>query len=471
MKLRTKMWISVISSYLVSLVVFLILFKSIANIANNGYSLHILDNIAHSVLESAQEQQVFSKHGIESALTPFSKEHPKIRFEWIASDGTAIYDSSGIMKHYQFKELADRFLDMRYTLSTDGDQVTLAYAAEQNGETYYLLMGLPTTALKPGQMYFYIRTFAVLFIFALPLLVALLIPYLLSSWYFYSINRRIHKLNMALNQVNIQSNDMELKDNSKDEIGHLTRHYNDMTRRIRTQVAQIEQLENNRKLLLSNLSHDLRTPLTMMLGYAEVIRNRQYKDEKELQISAKIIHQRSLYMDKLLDQILDVSRQDADTLEIQVSTHNLSELIRKIASDYLLVIDEHEFMLKVELPENEVYADIDPSLIERMIRNLLDNAIRYGKDGHYLHIELFEEEQAVCITVKDRGKGVSLEEQERIFERFYRIDRGRKGEGLGIGLSIVKEITEAHHGSVQLTSIPYEETAFQIKLPKREEPK
>ncbi|WP_138754461.1 sensor histidine kinase [Paenibacillus sinopodophylli] len=259
---------------------------------------------------------------------------------------------------------------------------------------------------------------------------------------------------------------MELKDTSKDEIGHLTRHYNDMTRRIRTQVAQIEQLENNRKLLLSNLSHDLRTPLTMMLGYAEIIRTGQYKDEKELQTSAKIIHQRSRYMDKLLDQILDISRQDADTLEIHVFSHNLSELIRKIASDYFLVIDEQELLLEVELPENEVYAVIDASLIERMIRNLLDNALRYGKNGEYLQIGLFEKEKTVCLTVKDRGPGIAAEEQERIFERFYRIDRGRKGEGLGIGLSIVKDIVEAHHGSIQLTSIPNVETVFLIKIPK-----
>lgn len=466
MKLRTKMWIFVIFSYVISLVVFLILIKTISNVANNGYSLHIMNNIAHSALESAQEQQVFSKHGIESALTPFSKEHPKIRFEWIASDGTAIYDSSGIMKHYQFKELADRFLDMRYTLSTEGNQISLAYAAEQNGETYYLLLGLPTNALKPGQMYFYVRTFSVFFIFALPILVALLIPYILSSWYFYSINRRIRKLNMALNQVNIQTNVMELKDNSKDEIGHLTRHYNDMTRRIRTQVNQIEQLENNRKLLLSNLSHDLRTPLTMMLGYAELIRTGQYKDEKDLQTSAKIILQRSRYMAKLLDQILDVSRQETDKLEIHFSSYNLSELIRKIASDYLFVIDEQELLFEVALPEMEVFAFIDASLIERMLHNLLDNAIRYGKDGHFLQIELIEEEQTVCIVVKDKGVGIAPAEQERIFDRFYRVDRGRKGEGLGIGLSIVKGIVEAHQGNIQLTSIPYEETTFLIKLPK-----
>ncbi|WP_341281120.1 HAMP domain-containing sensor histidine kinase [Paenibacillus sp. FSL H8-0537] len=466
MKLRTKMWIFVILSYVISLVVFLILIKTIANVANDGYSLHILDNIAHFALESAQEQQVFSKHGIESALTPFSKEHPKIRFEWIASDGTAIYDSSGIMNHYQFKELFDRFLDMRYTLSTDGNQVSLAYASEQNGETYYLLMGLPADALKPGQMYFYVRSFSVYFIFALPILVAFLIPYILSSWYFHSINRRIRKLNMALNQVNIQTNVMELKDNSKDEIGHLTRHYNDMTRRIRTQVNQIEQLENNRKLLLSNLSHDLRTPLTMMLGYAELIRTGHYKDEKDLQTSAKIILQRSRYMAKLLDQILDVSRQETDKLEIHFSSYNLSELIRKIASDYLFVIDEQELLFEVALPEMEVFAWIDASLIERMLRNLLDNSIRYGKDGHFLHIELIEEEQTVCIVVKDKGAGIPPAEQERIFDRFYRVDRGRKGEGLGIGLSIVKGIVEAHQGNIQLTSIPYEETTFLIKLPK-----
>jgi len=97
------------------------------------------------------------------------------------------------------------------------------------------------------------------------------VPYFLSLWLFSSVNRRIGRLNQALNQVNIRSDVIVLEDKAKDEIGQLTRHYNLMAQRIRRQADEIDQFENGRKQLLSNLSHDLRTPLTMILGYAETI--------------------------------------------------------------------------------------------------------------------------------------------------------------------------------------------------------
>ncbi|MNP70686.1 Signal-transduction histidine kinase senX3 [compost metagenome] len=96
------------------------------------------------------------------------------------------------------------------------------------------------------------------------------------------------------------------------------------------------------------------------------------------------------------------------------------------------------------------------------------NAIRYGKDGYFLGIGLVEEEAEVCITIKDRGRGIATEDHELIYERFYRVDGGRNGEGLGIGLSIVKEIVESHRGHIQLMSTPYVETMFLVRLPKNQ---
>ncbi|MNG05278.1 Sensor kinase CusS [compost metagenome] len=130
-----------------------------------------------------------------------------------------------------------------------------------------------------------------------------------------------------------------------------------------------------------------------------------------------------------------------------------------------MILDGEQVELDVEMPGEDIHHLIDASLIERALRNLLDNAIRYGKDGHYLGIELTADDQAVNIIVKDKGKGIPLEHQEHIFERFYRVDGGRKGEGLGIGLSIVKDISLAHQGTLKMNSVSYVETKFQIRLP------
>ncbi|MNP12960.1 Sensor protein SrrB [compost metagenome] len=206
----------------------------------------------------------------------------------------------------------------------------------------------------------------------------------------------------------------------------------------------------------------------MILGYAETIHTGSYNNENELKTSAKIILQRSRYMDKLLDQLLDIARLDANALEVHLAAHNLSEMMRKIVAEYMLFLDEQSFSIEVDIPDEDIHMLIDAPLIERAIRNLLDNAIRYGKDGHFLGIGLVEEGDEVCITIMDKGRGIAPEDHELIFERFYRVDGGRSGEGLGIGLSIVKEIVESHQGHIQLISTPHVETLFMVILPKKQ---
>jgi signal transduction histidine kinase len=465
MKNRTKLWLVMLISAVGSLILFGLLSLVVGKLWNDGYNLKKLNAISHETLSLIEKQSAIGKDNIQPLLDSVQSRNPALRLEWVAKDGAVVYDTSGGTGRYDFKQLADRTVNMPNNLWGEHEPVTLTYSLNQNGQTYYLLLSLPSEAMKGGQFFFYARTFKVLYTLTLPLLLSALVPYFLSLWFFSSINRRIGKLNKALGQVSFRSDVVVLEDKSKDEIGQLTRHYNEMAQRIQSQAGQIEQFENRRKLLLANLSHDLRTPLTMILGYAETIRTGAYQDENELQTGAKIILQRSRYMDKLLDQLLDISRQEAGALELHPTPTNLSELIRKIVADYLMFLDGQNFLVDVDIPEQDVMAFIDASLVERALRNLLDNAIRYGSGGYFLGIGLIEKDDGVCITVRDKGKGVNPEDHERIFERFYRADGGRKGDGLGIGLSIVKEIVESHQGHIQLMSTPYVETSFLIRLP------
>lgn len=159
------------------------------------------------------------------------------------------------------------------------------------------------------------------------------------------------------------------------------------------------------------------------------------------------------------------TRQDEGNLEFYVAVHNVSEMMRKIAADYLLYLEGQNFIIEVNIPDKDIEASIDASLIERALRNLLDNAIRYGSEGLYLEIGLSEKDESISITVIDKGNGIPLQDQAHVFERFYRVDDSRQGEGLGIGLSIVKEIITYHDGSITLTSVPFEKTVFEIQLP------
>ena len=456
------MLISAISSILL----FIPLSQIMATIGDDGYNLNGLNTISQELLDTIEKQQAFHVADITPLLDDAHNNHPNIRFEWISATGVTIYDTLGEQNSYDFSQLADRMLYMPENLWGVDEPITLTFSAKYGGNPYYLLMGLSSDAMKKGQIYFFMRTFKVMFTFLLPLIVAFLIPYLLSLWFFFSMNKRINKLNHAMGQLNLQSEITVLEDTKKDEIGQLTVHYNAMAHRIQYQTELIRQLDHRRKLLLSNLSHDLRTPLTMILGYAETIRAGLYKDEKELQASAKILLQRSRYMDKLLDQLLDITRQDEENVALHVNMHNVSELLQNIAADYLMFLEGQNFTVEVNIPDEDIHASIDASLIERALRNLIDNAIRYGSEGHYLGIELWETDDILFIAIIDKGSGISVKDQEYVFERFYRVDSSRRGEGLGIGLSIVKEIITFHGGSINLMSVPFEQTVFEIQLPK-----
>ncbi|GLC88060.1 sensor histidine kinase [Lysinibacillus piscis] len=465
MKNQTKMWLLIIISIFSSLIIFIAASFIMGDFGNKGYDIGDLKTISNEVLTTIDQQE----KGISSILDAAHAEHPAVHFEWIQADGTAIYNTAGTPQNYDFQQLADHFLSIPYNLWTEGETISLVYKTHLQQQPYYLLMKLPSTAMQPGQVYFFLRTTKVLLTLLLPLIIAFMVPYLLAIWFFSRMNRRIHKLNHALTQVNLQKDIIVLQDTSKDEIGQLTQHYNSMVERIQSQVIEIEQFDNKRKQLLSNLSHDLRTPLTMILGYAETIRNGLYKDDRELQSSAKIILQRSRYMDKLLDQLLDITRQNTHALTLQLAPHNISEMLRKILADYLLFLDGQDYIVDVHIEDTDIMIHIDVALMERAIRNIIDNALRYGKEGHYLGIILKEQQNDVWITIKDKGPGIASAEQERIFERFYRVHQGRQGDGLGIGLSIVQEIVDLHQASIHVTSVPYEETLFQIRLPKKED--
>lgn len=450
-----------------SIIIFITLSLAVGSIWDKGYDLNKLNTLADDIIASIRQKGTGREQEIKPILDSLHTEHTAIHFAWIQADGTKIYDTSGDLEDYNFSKLADRFINMPSNFWAEDENISLIYSITLDQQRYYLLMSLPSESMKQGQIYFFIRTTKVLMTLLLPLLAAFIVPYLLAILFFSWMNRRISKLNNALAQVNLQSNSIVLEDETKDEIGQLTQHYNSMVQRIQSQVVEIEQFENRRKQLLSNLSHDLRTPLTMILGYAETIRNGLYKGERELQASAKIILQRSRYMDRLLDQLLDITKQNTNALTLQLASHNLSEILRKIIADYLLFIDGQDYDVDIDIADADIVMWIDAALIERAIRNLIDNAIRYGKEGRYLGVVLVEHQNEVWITIKDKGQGIALEEQQRVFERFYRSNQGRHGEGLGIGLSIVQEIVALHQGNIRLSSTPYVETIFQIQLFKR----
>lgn len=272
-----------------------------------------------------------------------------------------------------------------------------------------------------------------------------------------------------MNHFDAEKSGVTIQEQSQDEIGQLTRHFNSMSKRISEQVAQIQEYERNKKTLIANLSHDLRTPMTKIQGYAETLNEELVDTTKEVKMFVEIILKQSRYMEKLLQKLLEISNLDMRKGSIELKISNISEHLRKIAADFVPILESKQIAYDIQIPDQPICALTDTYLFERAIRNLIDNAIYYG-DRQYLGITLEKDADELYIRIIDHGPGIPEEQIPHLFERFYRGSAARKGEGMGIGLSIVRDIAEAHHGKIEVHSVLEVETVFTLTLPRRDCP-
>jgi len=463
MNLKTKLWLLIAASSITGIILFVSTTWLLGSLLNQGYTHQSLTDIGERITEEA-ERSAADPAMIREVMDRYAELYPDINFEWITNDGELVYATDGRQQAYRFEEMMDRFLNMPDNLWQTGDTVTLMFDSSLNGSRHYFFLSLPSEAMQSSQVYFYVRDNASFLQWIFPFFLFILTPYLFAILFFSRMNRRLQKLNHAMNAMSANHSVVQLHDSANDEIGQLTRHFNSMAERINRQITQIQEFEAKRKSLIANISHDLRTPMTMIEGYAEVLHAGMYQDEEQRKSFTEIILRRSRYMDQLLQKLLEISQLDAQKDQLRLEHTNLSELLRRIAADYVRVLENQEMELDIQIPEHAIIAEVDVHLIERAVRNLIENVMQYGYEGNYLGLALKESGSHVYIMVADRGPGIPEDQKSQIFDRFYRGSHGREGEGIGIGLSIVQEIALAHKGTVELNSKPFEQTTFTLIL-------
>lgn len=243
--------------------------------------------------------------------------------------------------------------------------------------------------------------------------------------------------------------------------------YNGMADTIVANIDELKSVENLRRELIANVSHDLRTPLAIVQGYVETLLIKEENISKEDRTKYLETSMSSLgRLSTLIAQLFEYSKLEAKQIEPNKEPFFISELAQDVAAKYQILAEEKG--IKIHLEENEniplVFADV--GLVERVIQNLMDNALNYTPKGGEVTIELTTIENAVEIGIKDNGPGIPEEEQSFIFERYRRASRtGKKTKGAGLGLAIVKKILELHDTSIQVKSKLNEGTAFMFQLP------
>lgn len=227
-------------------------------------------------------------------------------------------------------------------------------------------------------------------------------------------------------------------------------------------LDRLEETFENQKCFTSDVAHELRTPITVLMAECEYIQPQMEKDE-EVKEAFGLIERQVKKMNNIIVQMLNLSRLDQDKMKVNPEWMDLRELVYAVCDDRNIQNSGVTFDIKIA-PHFRVFADI--GLMHILIQNLIDNAVKYGPEQGTVWIWSEESQDEYLLHIKDEGSGIEEENLEKIFRRFFRVEKNELIEGFGLGLSMVKRIAQKHHGDVSVQSVLGEGSTFTLHLPK-----
>jgi len=232
-------------------------------------------------------------------------------------------------------------------------------------------------------------------------------------------------------------------------------------------ITELRRLERVRQDFVANVSHEFKTPLTAIQGFAETLLGGALEDEKNNRRFLAIIRDHAARLGRLTDDLLKLARIEAGKLEVQYQPVSVAELVEGCAATTLFKASRRNIALNLSYPPELPAIRGDAGLLREVLQNLLDNAVQYTSPGGRVDLSAATRDHEAVITVADTGIGIPLADQERIFERFYRVDAARSREvgGTGLGLSIAKHIVEAHGGRLWVESTVGAGSQFHFSIP------
>ncbi len=269
--------------------------------------------------------------------------------------------------------------------------------------------------------------------------------------------------------ANLEQIDTMPPDND-DEISQLHRAFGRMANKIREQFEHLKETDRLRRELVTNVSHDLRTPLASMHGYVEtlLLKNDVLTTEERLHY-LKITRKHTKRLGQLIGDLFDLARLESHSIHPQLENFSLAELLQDVAQDFELEAEVKNIKLKLHGGQSEsvVYADI--GLIQRVLENLIRNALKFTPVGGEISIDLTPQSDSIAVVVADTGCGIAEDDIKRVFDRYYHTDQSAEGnsDAAGLGLAIVNKILDLHGSRITVSSVVNQGTRFEFDLPTR----
>jgi len=266
--------------------------------------------------------------------------------------------------------------------------------------------------------------------------------------------------------IDEQSNEKILVSTANQELQQLLIAMNALLDHNQKVQATHLKMEDSMKKMLANISHDLKTPLTVVLGYTEMLQLQPSLSDEERQRLLTGVHSKTLDVLKIIHTFFDLAKLEAGDTDYPMTKINVSEICRKNILSFYDMVMSLGLEIDITIPEISVYALGNEEALDRVLNNLLSNAIAYGAAGNIIGLTVRTDDKNICIDVWDRGKGIDEYHIDNVFERMYTLEdsRNKSFQGSGLGLTITKRLVELMDGSIQLSSIPYEKTIFTISI-------
>lgn len=278
----------------------------------------------------------------------------------------------------------------------------------------------------------------------------------ITAWIYRSIVTPICKLEEAANNIKEGNLDFTIDADSKDEMGRLCQNFEDMRKRLKESAEEKLEAEKQNRILISNISHDLRTPITAIKGYVEGILDGVADTPEKVDKYMRTIYNKAIDMDRLINELTLYAKIDTNRIPYNFKRINAGEYFNDCIEEIGLELEaEHIGLSYFNYAGDDVEIIADPEQLKRVIDNIIGNSVKYmDKEHGLINIRIKDVGDFIQVEIEDNGKGIGQKDLPFIFDRFYRTDASRNSAtgGSGIGLSIVKKIIEDHSGKIWATS-------------------